>query len=158
MLVNDLARAAALISILGTGVVYGTDVFSALVLRPALAAVDDRALVAVTGNVHLYGDRRMPLPGIAGLLAAAASAALFGVTGHWANAVAALVALAVLLVWLLLYLRISAPINKRLTNAARTGQVPSNARALQHNWDRIINARAALQGAALVALCAALAI
>jgi hypothetical protein len=158
MLVNDLARAAAVISILGTGVVYGTDVFSALVLRPALAAVDDRALVAVTGNVHLYGDRRMPLPGVAGLLASAASAALFGVTGHWANAVSALVALAVLLVWLLLYLRISVPINKQLTNAARTGQVPSNARVLQHNWDRIITARAALQGAALIAMCAALAI
>lgn len=158
MLVNDLARAAAVISILGTGVVYGTDVFSALVLRPALAAVDDRALVAVTGNVHLYGDRRMPLPGVAGLLASAASAALFGVTGHWANAVAALVALAVLLVWLLLYLRISAPINKQLTHAARTGHVPSNARVLQGNWDRIITARAALQGAALIATCAALAI
>jgi hypothetical protein len=53
MPVNDLARVAALISILGTGVVYGTDVFCALVLRPALAVVDDRALVAVTGNVHL---------------------------------------------------------------------------------------------------------
>ena len=158
MPIYDLARAAALISILGTGVVYGTDVFCALVLRPALAAVDDRALVAVTGNVHLYGDRRMPLPGVVGLLAAAASAALFGVTGHRANTVAALAATAVLLVWLLLYLRISAPINKQLTSAARNGDVPSNARALQHNWDRIINARAALQGAALTAMCVALAI
>ena len=158
MPIYDLARAAALISILGTGVVYGTDVFCALVLRPALAAVDDRALVAVTGNVHLYGDRRMPLPGVVGLLAAAASAALFGVTGHRANTVAALAATAVLLVWLLLYLRISAPINKQLISAARNGDVPSNARALQHNWDRIINARAALQGAALTAMCVALAI
>ena len=158
MPVYDLARLAALLSILGTGVVYGTDVFCALVLRPALAAIDDRALVAVTGNVHLYGDRRMPLPGVAGLLAAAASAALFGLAGHWANTVAALIALAVLLVWLMLYLRISAPINKRLTSAARTGDAPSNARVLQRNWDRIITARAALQGAALIAMCVTLTI
>ncbi|HEY0227570.1 MAG TPA: DUF1772 domain-containing protein [Mycobacterium sp.] len=158
MPVYDLARVAALLSILGTGVVYGTDVFCALVLRPALAAIDDRALVVVTGNVHLYGDRRMPLPGVAGLLAAAASAALFGVTEHWANTVAALIAIAVLLVWLMLYLRISAPINNQLISAARTGEVPSNARVLQRNWDRIINARAALQGAALIALCVALTI
>lgn len=155
---SDLARMAALISILCSGVVYGTDVFCALVLRPALAVVDDRALVAVTGNVHRYGDRRLPLPGVAGTLAAAASAALFGATGQWANAVVALVALAVLLVWLVLYLRISAPINKQLTSAARTGDVPSNARALQGNWDRIITARAALQGVALTALCVALTI
>ena len=157
-MLNDLARMAALLSILGSAVVYGTDVFCALVLRPALAVVDDRALVAVTGNVHAYGDRRMPLPGVVGMLAAAASAALFGVTGHWANTVAAMVALAVLLVWLLLYLRISAPINKQLTSAAHAGQVPSNARVLQHNWDRIITARATLQGAALAALCVALTI
>lgn len=158
MPVNDLAKVAALISILGTGVVYGTDVFCALVLCPALAVVDDRTLVAVTGNVHLYGDRRMPLPGVAGLLAAAAAAALFGVTEHWANTVAALVAVAALLVWLLLYLRISAPINKQLTGAARAGQVPSNARALQRNWDRVITARATMQGAALTAMCVALTI
>ena len=70
----DLARIAALVAVLGTAVVYGTDVFCAMVQRPALAAVDDRALVAVMGNVHRYGDRRMPLPGVVGLVAAAASA------------------------------------------------------------------------------------
>jgi len=157
-MLNDLARMAALLSILGSGVVYGTDVFCAMVLRPALAGVDDQTLVAATGNVHLYGDRRMPLPGVAGMLAAAASAALFGVTGHWANTVAALVALAVLLVWLVLYLRISKPINEQLTSAAHTGHVPSNARVLQRNWDRIITARATLQGVALAAMCVALTI
>jgi hypothetical protein len=158
MPVNDLARMAAVISILGTGVVYGTDVFCALVLRPALAGLDDRTLVAVTGSVHLYGDRRMPLPGVAGMLAAAVTAGLFAVNGQWPNTVAALVCVAALLVWLSLYLRVSAPINKQLTAAAREGQVPSNARALQRNWDRISTARATLQGAALTAMCVALTI
>jgi hypothetical protein len=57
-----ITRAAALIAVLGTAVVYGTDVFCAIVLRPALALVDDRALVAVMGSVHRYGDRRTPVP------------------------------------------------------------------------------------------------
>ena len=61
-MVLDITRSAALIAVLGTAVVYGTDVFCAIVLRPALASVDDRALVAVTGRVHRYGDRRMPVP------------------------------------------------------------------------------------------------
>ena len=72
----DVARMAAVIAVLGTAVVYGTDVFCALVQRPAVAAIDDRALVAVMGNVHRYGDRRMPLPGAIGIVAAAASAVL----------------------------------------------------------------------------------
>lgn len=58
-----------------------------------------------------------------------------------------------LLAWIVLYVRISAPINRELTQAAASQQVPANARALQSNWDRIITARAALQGLAVVALC-----
>ncbi|MGH3525347.1 MAG: DUF1772 domain-containing protein, partial [Mycobacterium sp.] len=66
----ELAKILALVSVLGTAVVYGTDVFCAVVQRPALAVVDDRALVAVMGNVHRYGDRRMPIPGVLGGVAA----------------------------------------------------------------------------------------
>jgi hypothetical protein len=62
----------------------------------------------------------------------------------------------VLLVWLVLYVRVSAPINRQLTTAAKTGEVPSNARVLQSNWDRIITARAVLQGLAIASLCLAL--
>jgi hypothetical protein len=153
---TDFASVAALIAVLGTGVVYGTDVFCAMVQRPALARVDDAALVAVMGYVHRYGDRRMPVPGVLGIIAAAASAALAAVAGRWTTAIAAATALALLLVWLALYLRVSAPINRQLTAAAQAGEVPANARALQANWDRIINARATLQGLAVCALCVAL--
>ena len=107
----ELARAAALIGVLGTAVVFGTDVFCAMVQRPALALVDDGALVAVMGYVHRYGDRRMPIPGVIGMVAAAASAALAAAAGRWALAIIAATALALLLVWLTLYLRVSAPIN-----------------------------------------------
>jgi Domain of unknown function (DUF1772) len=146
----------ALVAVLGTGVVYGTDVFCAVVQRPALAHVDDRALVAVMGNVHRYGDRRMPVPGVLGVAAAAVSAALAAASGHWAQAVAAGVAVGLLVAWLGLYLRVSAPINRQLTAAALRSGPLINARALQHNWDQVITIRAVLQGLAVTALCAAL--
>ena len=152
----QFSQLAALIAVMGTAVVYGTDVFCAVVLRPALARVDDRALGAVTGFVHRFGDRRMPVPGAIGVVAAAASTVLAALTAHWAPAIAAGVAVVLLLVWLVLYTRVSAPINRQLTAAADSGHVLPNVRALQANWDRIINARAILQGLALAALCTAL--
>jgi hypothetical protein len=57
------------------------------------------------------------------------------------------------LVHQLLYTRVSAPINRQLTAAADSGYVLPHVRALQTNWDRIINARAILQGLATAALC-----
>ncbi|BBZ33096.1 DUF1772 domain-containing protein [Mycolicibacterium confluentis] len=150
------ANLAFVIALLGAAVVYGTDVFCALVLRPALAAVDDRALVAVSGNVHRYGDRRMPLPGVIGIVAAVLGAVLAVIAGRWSAAIAAAIAVALLLIWLVLYLRISAPINRQLTAAAGAGDTPANARELQRQWDRIISARAVIQGVAVTALCVAL--
>jgi hypothetical protein len=158
MTLDLITRAAALIAVLGTAVVYGTDVFCAIVLRPALASVDDRALVAVTGSVHRYGDRRMPVPGVLGVLATAASAALAAVAAHWVQAIAAGIALVLLLIWLVLYTRVSAPINRQLTAAAGAATTLPNGRVLQAKWDRIIGARAMLQGLALAALCLVLAI
>jgi len=154
--VIELAKVAALIGILGTAVVFGTDVFCALVQRPALARVDDGALVAVMGYVHRYGDRRMPFPGVLGMVAAATSAALAAAAGRWAAAIMAAAALALLLIWLMVYIKVSAPINRQLTAAAQARDVPANTRVLQANWDRVINARAVLQGSAVCALCVAL--
>jgi hypothetical protein len=151
-----IVKLFALVAVLGTGVVYGTDVFCAMVQRPALARVDDRVLLAVMGNVHRYGDRRMPVPGVLGLVAAAICAVFAAASGRWTQAIAAGVAVGLLLVWLLIYLRVSAPINRRLIAAADQPDPPVNARELQHNWDRVITIRAVLQGLAVTALCAAL--
>jgi len=93
-----------------------------------------------------------------GVAAAAAAAALAALAGRWSAASAAGAAVALLLVWIVLYLRVSAPINRRLTAAAAAGEVPPDARVLQRNWDRIITARAVLQGLATAALCITLAI
>lgn len=152
----DLARVAALVAVLAAAVVYGTDVFCAVVQRPALAHVDDRALVGVMGNLHLYGDRRMPVPGALSIIAAAVSGALAALVGRWVAAGAAATAVGLLLIWIAMYIRVSAPINRQLTTAAKAGDVPSNARVLQSDWDRVINARAILQGLSIAALCIAL--
>lgn len=153
-----LIHTAALIAVLGTAVVYGTDVFCAFVLRPALAVVDDDALVSVMGHVHRFGDRRMPVPGVIGIVASALCVALAAVSAHWAQMSAAVTALALLLMWLALYTRVSAPINRVLIAAAGDGRALTDGRALQDKWDHIIGARAMLQGAAVAALCVVLAI
>ena len=151
-----LSQLAALAAIVSTGVVYGTDVFCALVQRPALARVDDATLTAVMGNVHRFGDRRMPAPGILGVVAAAAAAGLAAAAGRTAASATAAAAFLLLAGWVVLYLRTSAPINRTLTTAADAHETPSNARALQRDWDRIIVPRAVLQGLAIVALCVSL--
>jgi hypothetical protein len=151
-----LSQLAALAAIVGTGAVYGTDVFCALVQRPALAKVDDATLTAVMGNVHRFADRRMPAPGILGAVAAAAAAGLAAAAGRAAASAAAAAAFLLLAGWVVVYLRISAPINRTLTAAADARETPSNARTLQRDWDRIIVPRAILQGLAVVALCVSL--
>ena len=151
-----LARLSALLAILSTGIVYGTDAFCALVLRSALARVDDATLTATMGNVHRFADRRMPAPGILGIVAALAASVLAAAAGHPAESATAGAAFLLLLVWVLLYLRISAPINRRLTAAADAHETPANARILQRDWDRIIVPRAGLQGLAVLALGASL--
>lgn len=143
---------AAILAIMGTGVVYGTDVFCTIAQRPALARVDDAALTSVMGNLHRYADARMRIPGIVGLLFSAVAAVLAATAGHPAAAAAAGIALLLLIAWMVLYVRISAPINRTLTAAVDAHETPADARTLQHDWDRIITLRATLQGVALLAL------
>ena len=147
----------AAVALLATGVIYGTDVFSAVVLRPAMAAVDDETLTQAAGRVHEYGDRRLPVPGAIGILSAALSAAFAALAGDPASSALGWAAFVVLLVWLALYARVAAPINRELTAAARTHVTPPGARALQRRWDGVINVRAALQAVALTLLLAVLA-
>ncbi|HEX8860285.1 MAG TPA: DUF1772 domain-containing protein [Actinomycetes bacterium] len=157
-MVSVLSRVLAAVAVLAAAVIYGTDVFCAIVQRPALTRVDDRTLTSVMGQVHFYGDRRLPVPGALGLLAAALSTVAAALAGRAAAAAAGAAAVLVLAVWMVIYLRASAPVNRRLTAAALAGYTPSDARALQQRWDSVINARAALQALAVAALCAALAL
>ena len=147
------AQLAALIAILSAAVIYGTDTFCALVQRPALARVDDATLTAVMGNVHRFGDRRLPVPGMLGTIASATACVLAAMAGRAVASATAGAALALLVTWLLIYVRVSAPINRALTVAADRHETPTDARSLQHDWDRVITLRATLQGLAVAALC-----
>lgn len=149
---NALAIIAALVGVLAAGVIYGTDVFCAVVQRPALAQLDDATMTAAMGRVHQYGDRRLPAPGVIGILAAATATAAAAAGGSAASAAAAGLALIAMLSWLGLYLRVAAPINHTLTAAAKAHLTPGNARALQSRWDSIITARALLMAAAVAGL------
>ena len=154
---RTLIEILASLAILANAVIYGTDVFGAIVLRPAIAAVDDRTLTQLLGHIHRIADRRFPAIGAAGLIAAMATAALAGASGHWVSAAAAALATLALVIFLAIYNRVSKPVNTALTAAALADRVPGNARQLQARWDSVINARVALQTLALAALCVALA-
>ena len=103
-------------------------------------------MTAAMGRVHQYGDRRLPAPGVIGILAAVTAAAAAAAAGSAASAVAAGIALIALLTWLGLYLLVAAPINRALTTAAIAHVTPGNVRALQLRWDSIITARGAADG------------
>ncbi len=152
-----LIEILASLAILANAVIYGTDVFGAIVLRPAIAAVDDRTLTQLLGHIHRIADRRFPAIGAAGLIAAMATAALAGASGHWVSAAAAALATLALVIFLAIYNRVSRPVNTALTAAALADRVPGDARQLQARWDSVINARVAVQTVALVALRVALA-
>jgi hypothetical protein len=153
---HAVVQALAVVSILANAVIYGTDVFCAIVQRPAIANVNDQVLTSVMGQVHRYGDRRMPVPGAIGAVTALVTAVTAAVSGRAGAAIAAAVATIALFAWLAVYAKVSAPVNKRLTAAATQGTTPDNARALQRTWDGVINLRVALQLIALLVLCCTL--
>lgn len=146
-------QAPAVLAVLSNVVVYGTDVFSALVQRPALAQVDDRTLTEVMGQVHRYGDKRLPIPGTVGLIAAIAGTVVAAAQGETASAVAGGVACAALLAWLGFFNKVTAPVNRAMTQATDTGSTPTDIRALQRRSDGVLGLLVCCQGLALVALC-----
>jgi hypothetical protein len=153
-----LSDVLAGVAILTGAVAYGAEIFATMVLRPALAGAEDRTLTTTMGEIHRYGDRRMPIPFAAALIAAALSAGAAAVEGRTAAATAAALAAGSLVVWLAVFLRISAPINRVLTAAATDGRVLADVRRLQQRWDRVLYVRISLHTLALAALCASLAL
>lgn len=130
---------------LAVGVVYGTDVFFAVVGRPALGHVSEASLTEAIGRLHEYADRRMPVFGVLGVVCTLGLIAV-------APSLYALVALGALLTHLGLYFRVSKPVNAVLTAAADRGESLTDARQLQRRWDSVIVPRALLLGLALLCL------
>jgi len=152
-----LSDVFAAIAVLALAAIYGAEVFAMVVLRSALAHVDEPTLSTTMGRIHQYGDRRLPVFFIVGLLSAILSGVTAALAGGRAIAVIGVAVLS-LLAWLWVFLRISAPINRTLTAAVVSGRNPPDARDLQQRWDRVIPIRLTLQSLALAALCVALAL
>lgn len=68
--------ALPVLAVLCTGVVYGVDVFFAVIGRRALAESSDAAIADVMGHLHQVADARMPIFGVIGLVATIAFAAV----------------------------------------------------------------------------------
>jgi Domain of unknown function (DUF1772) len=154
---RTLIEILAGLAILANAVIYGTDVFGAIILRPAIAAVDDRTFTQLLGHIHRIADRRLAAITVGGLLAAIATTALAAAGGHWLSAAAGGLAVLALIGFVGVYNAVSKPVNKALTAAALADRVPADARRLQARWDSVINARVLLQAVALAALCVGLA-
>lgn len=142
------------LALLSSGVVYGTDVFFALIARPALRRVDAASLTQVLGHLHAVADARMPVVGVTALLS---TGGLCWMAGGWPTLPGrlALLALAGLLTQLAAYLLVAQPVNKRQTAAALQRQTPPDARELQRRWDSVIGLRAGALTVAVAALIGA---
>jgi hypothetical protein len=142
-----------ILAILSTGVVYGVDIFFAVIGRRALAQSSDAAIADVMGHLHEVADARMPVFGITGMLATLAFAIVvqLGTTSSWL----ALIGLAGLLTQLALYLSVAKPVNTKMTKAIQQGQILADIRDLQNRWDSVIISRALAMTLAVTCLTAA---
>ena len=149
---NNLIWPVSLVGILSTAVVFGTDMFFLTVGRPGLRLASPSAGTEVMGFIHSFGDARMPIWGALAIFSNFLLA-LLGGSGHRGFH---LVSLCMLILFVVIYNRLSKPINRLQTEAAKTGVRLDNARELQASWDRSVMIRTPLLVASLLAQCLAL--
>ena len=149
---NHLIWPVSLVGILSTAVVFGTDMFFLTVGRPALRLASESAGTEVMGFIHVFGDTRMPIWGVAAIL----SNLLLGLLSRDGHRDLYLLSFCVLILFVVIYNRLSKPINRLQTEAAKTGRTIVNARELQASWDRSLMIRVPLLVASLLAQCLAL--
>jgi hypothetical protein len=149
---NHLIWPVYLVGILSTAVVFGTDMFFLTVGRPALRLASQSAGTEVMGFVHVFGDARMPIWGVLAILSNLLLA-LFSRSGYRGFH---LLSLSMLILFVVIYGRLSKPINRLQTEAAKMGRRLDNARELQASWDRSVMIRIPLLVASLLAQCLAL--
>jgi len=127
----------SLTGLMSTAVIFGTDAFFLTIGRPALRSAEEHAATQVMGYIHVVGDRRMPIWGSLVILSNFLLV-LFSRSGHRAFY---LLSLSVLLLFVAIYDRLSKPINRVQTEAAKTGGRLDNGRGLQASWDRSVMIR-----------------
>ncbi|MCF0059119.1 DUF1772 domain-containing protein [Dyadobacter sp. CY356] len=138
------------IAILSTGVIYGTDMFHAVVVRKATALSKDSSLIDLIGHTHLVADKRMPAFGITSIVTTLICAIINFVNVYTLGLLCA--ALFMLLSHLNIYMNVAKPVNQMMSEAAVKNSYPDNIRALQIRWESVINYRAAFLTAAMLLL------
>ena len=138
----------SLVGILSTAVVCGTDMFFLTIGRPALRLASPSAATEVMGFLHMFADARMPIWGISAILSNLLLVA-FSRSGRWFY----LASLLMLILFVIIYNRLSKPINRLQTEAAKAGERLNNGRELQASWDRSVMIRIPLLIVSLLAQC-----
>jgi hypothetical protein len=104
------------------------------------------------GFLHQFADARMPIWGISAIL----SNILLLVFSRTGQRCFYAVSVLMLLSFVIVYNRLSKPINRLQTEAAKTGRSLDNGRELQASWDRSLVIRVPLLVVSMLAQCLAL--
>ncbi len=146
---NRWMWAVSLVGMLSTAVVWGTDMFFLTIGRPALRLATVSAATEVMGFLHMFADARMPIWGISAILSNILLV-VFSRTGQrWFYAVSVLM----LVLFVIVYDRLSKPINRLQTEAAKTGRSLDKGRELQASWNRSLLIRVPLLVISMLAQC-----
>lgn len=137
------------VGILSTAVVFGTDMFFLTIGRSALREASAAAGTEVMGFFHLFADVRMPIWGVSAILSNLLLAYLSRNEQRWFY----LASLLMLISFVVVYTRLSRPINRLQTEAAKSGKGLDNGRELQVLWDRSLIIRVPLLAVSLLAQC-----
>jgi len=137
-------------AIVATAIVFGTDVFFALVGKKAAAISKDSSIADLMGHFHEVADARMPVIGITAIATTLLQVIVAGV--QTISGQLAIVSLAALLIHLFIYFTISKPVNNIMVEGVKFGRLVDNVRQLQQRWDKVINLRAALLLIAITSL------
>jgi hypothetical protein len=54
---NSLAITVGLVAVFSAAIIYGTDLFCALIVRPAAIGAADTSVADLIGRIHEYGDQ-----------------------------------------------------------------------------------------------------
>ena len=146
MLINPMLFAIAILSI---GVVYGTDMFHAVVVKKAAALSKDESITDLMGHTHLIADKRMPFFAVAGIIS---TLLLIVLNYQTVLAICSIITLAALCAHLVIYLVIAKPINTRMSASAVAKTMPVEIRSMQLKWDSVIIYRAIVLTIAMIAI------
>ncbi len=139
----------SLVGILSTAVVFGTDMFFLTIGCPALRLASPSAGTEIMGLFHMFSDARMPIWGVLAILSNVLLAVLSKSGRRWFY----FASLFMLILFVIIYARLSKPMNRLQTEAAKAGKSLDNGRELQASWDRVLLIRVPLLVVSLLAQC-----